>query len=80
MKLTFELEVPEKDYVEILKSAIFDPVLLQNNSDYSHTSPISGKKHSDIQYKKFLAEFIEILVNQSPPNFEMTLNEFPIID
>ena len=44
------------------------------------SSPSSGKNYSDLQYKKIVAEFMEVLMRQSIPNFELTILSYPIVD
>lgn len=43
-------------------------------------SPSSGRTYTDRQYKRVLAEFIELMLQQSIPNFELTLMEYPIVE
>lgn len=78
MKLTFEIEVNEIDYVEVFKSVVFHPSLLLEDADMQ--SPSSGRTYTDKQYKRILAEFVELMAQQSIPNFEFTVMEYPIID
>jgi hypothetical protein len=42
--------------------------------------PSSGKNYTDLQYKKFIAEFIEIMIYESIPNFELMIMKYPIVD
>lgn len=67
MKLIFEIEVPEMNYVEIFKNVVYHPELLLEDADVQ--SPTSGRSYTDRQYKRFIAEFIEIMGQQSIPNF-----------
>lgn len=43
-------------------------------------SPSSGRTYTDRQYKRIIADFIEIMIHQSIPNFEMTIMEYPIVE
>lgn len=43
-------------------------------------SPISGRGCTDRQYKRIIADFIELMGAQAIPNFEFTLMEYPIVD
>lgn len=67
MKLTFEIEINEVDYIEVLKSLIFHPGLLQESDEMQ--SPISGRGCTDRQYKRIIADFIELMGTQTIPNF-----------
>ncbi len=79
MKLTFEIEADNRvNYVEVLKGIIFHPTFLQEDGEM--LSPISGRGCNDKQYKRIIADFIELMENQSIPNFELTLMEYPIVD
>jgi hypothetical protein len=78
MKLTFEFEVPDIDYVKIFKDIVFHPALLVEDSEMQ--SPSSGRTYTDRQYKRFLGEFIELMAQQSIPNFELTIMEYPIVE
>ena len=49
-----------------MKCIIFSPELMLEDNP---SSPSSGKNYSDLQYKKIVAEFMELLMNQSIPNF-----------
>jgi hypothetical protein len=44
------------------------------------SSPSSGKNYSDLQYKKIVAEFMEIMLHQTIPNFELSILNYPIVD
>lgn len=77
MKLAFEIEVEDKDYVEIVKQIIFSPEFILEDTP---SSPSSGKNFTDLQYKKIVAEFMEILLHQTIPNFELTILNYPIFD
>jgi hypothetical protein len=78
MKLTFEIDIPDVDYVEIFKNVIFHPALLLEDTDMQ--SPSSGRSYTDRQYKRIIADFIEVMIHQSIPNFELTLMEYPIVE
>jgi hypothetical protein len=78
MKLTFEIEVLGVDYVEIFKSVVFLPALLLEDADVQ--SPSSGRAHTDRQYKRLLADFVELMGQQSIPNFELTVMEYPVVE
>jgi hypothetical protein len=78
MKLTFEIEVAETDYVEVLKSVAFHPNMLVEEGDMQ--SPISGRAYTDRQYKRIIADFIELMAVQSIPNTEFLLMEYPVVD
>jgi hypothetical protein len=67
MKLTFEIEINEVDYVEVLKSVVFHPGLLKEDDEMQ--SPISGRGCTDRQYKRIIADFIELMGTQAIPNF-----------
>jgi hypothetical protein len=55
MKLAFEIEIEDRDYIEVLRNVIFSPeFMLEENP----SSPSSGKNYSDLQYKKIVAEFM----------------------
>lgn len=62
----------------MLKSVIFHPGLLQEDDEMQ--SPISGRGCTDRQYKRIIADFVELMCNQAIPNFEFTLMEYPIVD
>lgn len=77
MKLAFEIEIEDRDYIEVMRNVIFSPeFMLEENP----SSPSSGKNYSDLQYKKIVAEFMSILMHQSIPNFELTILSYPIVD
>lgn len=78
MKLTFEIEVLGVDYVEIFKSVVFLPALILDDTDVQ--SPSSGQAHTDRQYKRLLADFVELMGQQSIPNFELTIMEYPVVE
>jgi hypothetical protein len=77
MKLTFEIEVADFDYVEVFKRIVFMPSLLL---DDDMQSPSSGRAYTDRQYKRILADFVELMGYQSIPNFELTVMEYPIVE
>lgn len=49
-----------------MKAVVFDPNLLVEEGDM--TSPISGRTHTDRQYKRIIADFMELMAVQSIPN------------
>jgi hypothetical protein len=67
LKLSFEIEVLDIDYVDIFKSVVFMPALLLEDNDMQ--SPSSGRTHTDRQYKRILADFVQLMAQQSIPNF-----------
>lgn len=60
-----------------MKEIIFSPeLILEDNSSVNN----SGKNFTDLQYKKIVAEFMEILLHQTIPNFDLTILNYPIFD
>lgn len=60
-----------------MKSVIFHPTLLVEEGEMS---PISGRSHTDKQYKRIIADFMELMAMQSIPNTEFLLMEYPVVD
>ena len=72
MKLTFEIEIVDIDYAEVFKKVVFHPELIEEQK-LKQSGASTDRKQSDMQYKRILVDFIDMISQQSIPNYEFTL-------